>query len=286
MATTTPLPSVPYGAIITVMTAFQPGPLFVTADLQYQEWHPVADAADVIDRLYLLELPRPVQAGFPAVADATSDLVIDLHAPARRAVTSTLVTPHLVPLQGPLHILGIRFQPGALRALQAFTPVERDGVMRPLTDCDVLSRRFRWFSGMPLHRQLEALQAQLIAAWRRTPRHPAVDHALSSLTRAPSTPSAIPELARDSGLSERQLRRRFLQYVGIAPVTYRRVRRTQLALQALAHSPAEDLAALAALHGYSDQAQMSREFRTLTGLNPSGWRDRIVQAIPRSTGIG
>ncbi|WP_410597191.1 helix-turn-helix domain-containing protein [Amycolatopsis sp. lyj-23] len=77
---------------------------------------------------------------------------------------------------------------------------------------------------------------------------------------APVLPAAV---------SERRLRRRFVQAVGYGPATYLRVSRFQRAV-ALAPRVAT-LAALAAAAGYADQAHLSRECRALTGLTPRGY---------------
>jgi transcriptional regulator GlxA family with amidase domain len=87
-------------------------------------------------------------------------------------------------------------------------------------------------------------------------------------------------------VSERQLRRRFLDAVGYGPKTLARVLRFQHFLQ-LGSGPG-DLARLAFAAGYADQAHLTRECRRLAGRTPAellaagtppaGERVRIVQA--------
>ncbi len=67
-------------------------------------------------------------------------------------------------------------------------------------------------------------------------------------------------------VSERRLRRRFVQAVGYGPATYLRVSRFQRAVALAPH--VRGLAALAAAAGYADQAHLSRDCRALTGLTP------------------
>ncbi|MFJ7215706.1 helix-turn-helix domain-containing protein [Amycolatopsis sp. NPDC098790] len=77
---------------------------------------------------------------------------------------------------------------------------------------------------------------------------------------------AATRLEEPSAVSERRLRRRFVQAVGYGPATYLRVARFQ---RAVALAPRlSGLAALAAAAGYSDQAHLSRDCRALTGLTP------------------
>jgi hypothetical protein len=83
---------------------------------------------------------------------------------------------------------------------------------------------------------------------------------------------ATPVRLEDPGpfaVSERRLRRRFVQAVGYGPATYLRVTRFQ---RAVALAPrVGGLAALAAAAGYADQAHLSRDCRALTGLTPRAY---------------
>ena len=74
----------------------------------------------------------------------------------------------------------------------------------------------------------------------------------------------VPELARRTYLSERQLRRRCLELFGYGPKTLERVLRLQRAL-----TPARrgtPFAQVAVVAGYADQAHLAREVRALAGL--------------------
>lgn len=116
--------------------------------------------------------------------------------------------------------------------------------------------------------------AVLVEALRgRAARAPQVDPAVTGSVRAlqhrPGTP--IPVLADAAGLSERQLRRRVEAAVGYPPRTLARVLRFQRFLDtARAAAPGgHDLARLAAISGYADQAHLTRETRRLAGLPPA-----------------
>jgi AraC-like DNA-binding protein len=95
---------------------------------------------------------------------------------------------------------------------------------------------------------------------------------LDRLARAAALDLAQPgarvgDLALALGLSERQLRRRFLDAVGYGPKTLARVLRFQRFL-ALARR-GDDLASLAFAAGYADQAHLTRECRRLSGRTPA-----------------
>ncbi|GAA3455412.1 DUF6597 domain-containing transcriptional factor [Dactylosporangium matsuzakiense] len=109
----------------------------------------------------------------------------------------------------------------------------------------------------------QAMQRRLAAAG---PADPVVRSAVLALARPRSRVSAL-----DLALSERQLRRRFQDEVGYGPRMLARILRLQRLLR-LARSGAAGgaLAGLATAAGYADQAHLSRELRTLTGVTPSG----------------
>ena len=74
-----------------------------------------------------------------------------------------------------------------------------------------------------------------------------------------------------SGLSERQLRRRFEAAVGYGPKTFQRIVRFRRWLDRARDGPPErrSLVDLAMESGYADQAHLTREVARLAGLPPA-----------------
>jgi AraC-like DNA-binding protein len=95
-----------------------------------------------------------------------------------------------------------------------------------------------------------------------------VARAISEL-KAPCADWSVASLAAELGVSERQLRRRFLHAVGYGPKLLERVLRLRRFIQAAACLRANSLAALAADAGYADQPHLTRECRDLTALTPA-----------------
>ena len=91
----------------------------------------------------------------------------------------------------------------------------------------------------------------------------------------------ISALAKTLGISLRTLQPRFLATVGMTPKEYARVRRLQALLQSLDEEQ-PDIAAAAAMHGYSDQAHATHDLVRWTGTTPAA----LVQALrgDRSSG--
>jgi AraC-like DNA-binding protein len=95
---------------------------------------------------------------------------------------------------------------------------------------------------------------------------PEVTHA-ASLLRDPRI--QVEDVARETGVSVRQLRRRFHAAVGYGPKTLQRVLRFHRFVTQIDTSHGTiDLAGLAADLGYADQAHLTRECVVLAGVTP------------------
>ncbi len=81
----------------------------------------------------------------------------------------------------------------------------------------------------------------------------------------------VADVARRVGWSERHLTARFRAETGLAPKEAARVVRFDRARRALATRPRPGLAELAAATGYADQAHLTRDWRSFTGLSPLRW---------------
>lgn len=86
--------------------------------------------------------------------------------------------------------------------------------------------------------------------------------------RATGGGSGVDALARELGLSTRQLERRFLADVGLGPKVFACLVRFQHALRLLSGARPGSLAAVAARAGYYDQAHLARDFTRFAGCSP------------------
>ncbi len=100
---------------------------------------------------------------------------------------------------------------------------------------------------------------------------PAVRFAVAALERG----IPVREAASCAGLLPKTLVRRFEQRVGLAPKRFARVRRLQRILKSARRGA--DWAAIAAEHGYTDQAHLVHDFRDLTGMTPTAYRPQSIQ---------
>jgi AraC-like DNA-binding protein len=92
--------------------------------------------------------------------------------------------------------------------------------------------------------------------------------------------SRISDVARDAGLSVRQLERRFHQQIGIHPKQYARIIRFEAALDTKARVPIRSWTDVAYALGYHDQMHMVHDFRALAGTTPTETL-KVVEAVFR-----
>ncbi len=104
----------------------------------------------------------------------------------------------------------------------------------------------------------------------------AVGHAWHALRRSHGR-LRIGELGRELGWSRKRLVAAFRERIGLTPKTSARVLRFDHALQRVRAQAVPDWSELALACGYTDQAHLAREFRSLSGLAP---RELLRQMIP------
>ncbi|CAA0092633.1 HTH-type transcriptional activator RhaS [BD1-7 clade bacterium] len=76
------------------------------------------------------------------------------------------------------------------------------------------------------------------------------------------------QLSEYNDLSQRQIERLFKRWLGVTPKHYQRILRTKKAIGFLQQHHTANLADVAQQFGFSDQAHMTREFRTIACVTP------------------
>ncbi|MGM0622059.1 MAG: helix-turn-helix domain-containing protein [Bacteroidota bacterium] len=79
----------------------------------------------------------------------------------------------------------------------------------------------------------------------------------------------IKEISNEVCISERQLERKFREIIGIGPKHYLRLTRINRVLKILEHRRSLDLTSVAYHCGYFDQAHFIKDFKKITGKNPT-----------------
>jgi AraC-like DNA-binding protein len=170
-------------------------------------------------------------------------------------------------------VLGLRFRPGAAANWLGLPLSEIVG--RQVDLRELWGRRARDLgngigdAATPSEglAQLQTGLARLAAAIEPPPRDMAmVFHSLGA--NIGEDGSGVTHLRHRLELSERTLRRRCCRFFGYGPKTLERILRFQRFLQLARAAPKTGLSVLAIEAGYADQAHLSREVRSLSGLSP------------------
>ena len=140
---------------------------------------------------------------------------------------------------------------------------------------------------MMLNRQREASfpQAQF-SGEARSLRDSAVRRCVAIMEQTLNSPISVDELAARTGLSGRQLSRRFIDSLGVPPSRYYRSLRLRYGAWRLVHST-DRVAEIAADAGFADGSHFQREFERLFGVSPAAFRKDgsiAAQAFLRNAG--
>lgn len=166
------------------------------------------------------------------------------------------------------HAAGVRFHPGAAPAVLGRPGDElldtRPGVAELWGD-----------DGLRLQERValapEPERTRLLLDWvaRRAGAARRPDPVVARAVQLLAAPARSRDVARELAISERQLRRRFAAAVGYGPKRLARVLRLQRALALARADAGAELAAVAAVAGYADQAHFTNDCVDLAGLSPA-----------------
>lgn len=210
--------------------------------------------------------------------DGCADIIFGLRRDPRTDTSNllavgTMTRPLQVSRLGTTYLLGVRFRPGEAAAFLGCPASEITDQSPPLAElwkdeAAILEVRLARAGSTP--ERLRILEAALLRAPERSGsrRDLRVAAAVERIRRDPSTVT-VTRLAGDLGLSPRQLRRLFLDAVGIGPKRLARIVRLQSVLDRVLAARDVDWADLALDAGFYDQAHLVNDFRAWTGLAPS-----------------
>lgn len=180
---------------------------------------------------------------------------------------------------GNVHLLGVSLRPETCAAILPMTPGEVLDVMVPsagfVTDSVALLGELRTTPDFP--KQCDLLCRWLMTRINRFNPDPQVSW-LSQICRElgkerEESKGRVGALAREQGLSERQLRRRFKQLMGIGPAQYRRLLRFERALNLIPELTT--LTEVAHAADYHDQAHFCHDFTAFASMPPTAYRTRV-----------
>ena len=196
-----------------------------------------------------------------------------------RFVVGQMTRPVLVSPTGSVSLLGVRFLPGGTLGILDIPPFELTNAIVPLSaisgslDREICERVQETISLAEKVRIIENLLVRHMLA--RDERGASLRSAISSILLCGGQIS-VDRLANNTGISGRQLERRFVSEVGVGPKLLCRVLRFQQVFQAVERSD-RNWAKIAADCGYYDQAHLIRDFQQFAGQTPSVLFDHFTQ---------
>lgn len=174
-------------------------------------------------------------------------------------------------------ITGVAFHPGGAAAFLGRGLSDYAGTHVPLADVGGFSSLREAL--LEAHVRGGDAVRQTWDAFLRARFEPTEARALRAMCDALESGRSVQAVADSMSVSVRKLRNDCRSLLGLSPKAFSRVRRLRRLARSIARVPAEPhWAALAAEHGYFDQAHMIREFRTLAGVTPSAYRPRSPEA--------
>ncbi|WP_307721632.1 helix-turn-helix domain-containing protein [Zemynaea arenosa] len=192
-------------------------------------------------------------------------------------------------LTGQNRVLGLRFRPGAFRALLGRPLKTIQDVVLPLEDvfgADAAAHAAKVLAA-PDDARMVAVANELLARVLPAQPDPQVERIAAILALAQDDPqlTRAEQLAERAGLALRTLQELFGEYVGVSPKWVLCRYRLHEAADRLAANAEVDLAALAQALGYYDQAHFTTDFQSLVGKTPAEYR-KANAAAPQSGAVG
>jgi AraC-like DNA-binding protein len=181
-----------------------------------------------------------------------------------------------VRVRGPFEVAGFAIRPSAWRALFAQPAAAYADRMAPLSEVwgdEAATMLAAVRAAENDEAKVDAMEASIIRQIHRVGR-PRVDDEMArfeSIARTDST-RRVEDIAREFGMSVRQMERRTLATFGLTPKSVLRRSRFLDMAAALRGFSAPDERELAALR-YFDQSHLNREFRRFVHMTPKGFRD-------------
>ncbi len=250
--------------------------------VRYREISPSARLRPFINTFWILEHDGQEAAPQRVVPDGQSELILNWGQPfeafqsgqwqgqPRCFLAGQIDGPLLLRPDGPAKMLGIGFHPHGAATVFPQPMHELSGRFTPVEDLSQSLSR-------DLHRALEspeplaAVESALLSA-RTTSRGTCRDadllvaEAVRRITLHHGA-SDLAALARELGLSIRQLERRFLAAVGLSPKLFCRIQRFNNVFHKLGQ-PSCNWVETAIACGYYDQAHLIRDCKDLSGNTP------------------
>ena len=253
----------------------------------YQEYSPCPLLAPYIDKYWEIKGETEYDIRYKILPDGCADFIFSIQQPSQPLDGEMIMQPYRFYFVGPmrvyselvtrstrLHIMGVRFSPCGLAAfikapLGEFTDMRinaselnmlfDDGFAEMLCEKESLQERIRIIEKHLLARLsgIFPIDRQMLQATRLIIRSNGM--------------MPIRELTDQLYLGQRHFERKFKHTTGYTPKEFSRITKFRYATRVLRSIKDTDMQQLAIDCGYYDQSHFIKEFRKLSGSNPSAF---------------
>jgi len=237
---------------------------------RYQEYLPATRLKPFVECFWGFESGCEIPE-YPVLPDGCVDIVYSPSLARELQLVGTMTSAKRFALPAGGVQFGVRFRPGMSRA---FLPIPAwDTTDQSITLSDIWGAEARRLTEQLGEAQSAEKCIGFLEARLRGPGDITLVQRLCASIVDQAGQVRIDDLAGQAGLSARQLRRLFLEQVGLSPKHFCRVVRFRSSLSHLRQTPRADWAQVALDCGYYDQAHFINEFREFSGYTPGDFAE-------------
>jgi len=210
-----------------------------------------------------METSEPIPA-YPVLPDGCVDIVFSPD--TGLDIVGTMTHARNFEIAARVPQVGVRFRPGMALGFVRAPGIETTDQLVPLAKTWGAKGReleARMNDAEPGEQRIALLEAQLVDA-----SSPGVVQKVAAYIVDNHGQVRVDDLAFDAGMSARQLRRLFMEQLGLSPKHFCRVIRFRHSLVRMRGRSRGDLTQVALEAGYYDQAHFINEFREFSGYSP------------------
>jgi len=204
---------------------------------------------------------------YPVLPDGCVDIVYAPSTGPGVGLVGTMTQARRFPLPAGEFQMGVRFRPGMAGSFVRIPGSESTDRMIPLSELWGARARhleMQIAESNSIEQAIGLLEAQLV-----DPEEPGVVQRVTAYIVENQGQVRVDDLAFSAGMSARQLRRLFVEQIGLSPKHFCRVIRFRHSAGQLRGRIRGDLTLIALDCGYYDQAHFINEFREMSGFSPS-----------------
>ncbi|MEQ1606536.1 MAG: helix-turn-helix domain-containing protein [Pyrinomonadaceae bacterium] len=258
--------------------------------MQYLEAPPSPRFADLVKCFWSLEYTHSgAGSPEPVIPDGCVEIIFNLADRFRRyhtngdveiqaasLIAGQMNSSVLIGPTGKVRLFGIRFRPSGAFPFFRFGMNELANRIEPLDSVwgrDVAAVEERLLMADGFNEQTSVAEAFLAERIIDGSPDRWLPHAVN-LIASGNGMRPVNVVARELGISERGLERRFRQSVGVSPKMFSRIVRFQRVLKSLESTPEPDILNTALSFGYYDQSHLINDFRQFSGDSPIAFLEK------------